>query len=142
MKCCHSCIVFAVALLPGFDSTALAQEVKQDIKLLINSADEPLAQQMSLARTAEFLDNQSRVWTQARKCGACHTNYPYLLTRGQLGGDLTALKEVRGFFEKRIANWDSGDKEDKPRWDTEVVATAATLAIQDALTTGKLHPLT
>src|ERR1043166_5273439 len=142
MKCCHSCIVVAVALLPGLSPAASAQEVKQDLKLLINSADEPVAKQMSLAKTAEFLDHQSRAWTQVRKCGACHTNYPYLLARSQLGGDLTALKEVRGFFEKRIANWDGGNKEDKPRWDTEVVATAATLAIQDALTTGKLHPLT
>ena len=34
------------------------------------------------------------------------------------------------------------DKGSKPRWDTEVVATAAALAINDAATTGTLHPLT
>src|SRR5207248_2688307 len=44
--------------------------------------------------------------------------------------------------EKRAANWDSGKKEDKPRGDAEVIATAAALAVNDALTTGKLHPLT
>jgi squalene-hopene/tetraprenyl-beta-curcumene cyclase len=49
---------------------------------------------------------------------------------------------VRKFFEDRVANWDRGQKGDAPRWDTEVVATAATLAITDAQTTGKLHPLT
>jgi squalene-hopene/tetraprenyl-beta-curcumene cyclase len=128
-----------LALVPATS----AQEAKQDAtKLLVNSPDEPVAKQVSFTKTAAFLDHQSRAWTQVRKCGTCHTNYPYLLARGQLGGDLAALQEVRGFFEQRIANWDSGKKEDKPRWDTEVVATAATLAIQDALTTGKLQPLT
>jgi squalene-hopene/tetraprenyl-beta-curcumene cyclase len=96
---------------------------------------------MSLAKAAAVLDNQSLVWTQQRKCGTCHTNYPYLLARPMLKGDTTALNEVRKFFEDRVANWDSGKKEDKPRSDTEVTATAATLAIQDALTTGKLHPM-
>jgi squalene-hopene/tetraprenyl-beta-curcumene cyclase len=47
------------------------------------------------------------------------------------------LKEVRRFFEDRVANWEKA----KPHWDTEVVATAVTLAFQDAQTTGKLHPL-
>jgi squalene-hopene/tetraprenyl-beta-curcumene cyclase len=136
------CRVISVAVLLRLGSAASAQDAKQEAKLLINSPDEPVAKKMSLAKTAEFLDHQSRAWTQMRKCGACHTNYPYLVARGQLGGDSTALREVRGFFESRIANWDSGKKEDQPRWDTEVLATAATLAIQDSLTTGKLHPLT
>src|SRR3954468_18049267 len=88
--------------------TASAQEVKQpDIKLLVNSPDEPFAKQMSLARTADFLDHQSRAWTEIKKCGTCHTNYPYLLSRAKLGGNLSGLEQVRGFFENRIANWDS-----------------------------------
>lgn len=135
-------IAISVAYLLVLGSAAPAQEVKQDIKLLINSADEPLVKKMSLAKTADFLDHQSRAWTQIKKCGTCHTNYPYLLARGQLGGDMAALQEVRGFFEKRIANWDSGVKGDAPARDTEVIATAATLALQDSLTTKKLHPLT
>lgn len=135
MRTCRYSVVLLTGLL---GSPACAQ----DLKLLVNSPDEPLAKTMSLARAAEFLDQQSRAWTQIRKCGACHTNYPYLTARGQLGGDLTVLQEVRSFFEKRVANWDSDKKEDKPRWDAEVVATAATLALQDAFTTGKLHPLT
>jgi squalene-hopene/tetraprenyl-beta-curcumene cyclase len=142
MKCCTCSIVILGALFSGLGSTASAQEFKQENKLSINSPDEPLAKKMSLVKATEVLDNQALAWTQTRKCGTCHTNYPYLLARGQLGGDLSALRKVRSFFENRIVNWDSGKKEDKPRWDTEVVATAATLAIQDALTTGKLHPLT
>jgi squalene-hopene/tetraprenyl-beta-curcumene cyclase len=134
--------LLSLALLLALGAAAAAQEVKQENKLSVNAPDEPLAKKLSLDRTAAFLDHQNRAWTEVRKCGTCHTNYPYLLARDQLGGDLSAVREVRGFFEKRIANWDSGKKEDRPRWDTEVVATASTLAIQDALTTGKLHPLT
>jgi squalene-hopene/tetraprenyl-beta-curcumene cyclase len=132
----HAVLVSLVGL--GLSSTSLAQ----DIKLLINSPDEPMAKTVSFARSAEFLDNQSLAWTQTRKCGTCHTNLPYLMVRNQLGGDLTALKEVRGFFEKRIANWDSGEKGDAPKRDTEVISTAAALAMQDGLSGDKLHPLT
>jgi squalene-hopene/tetraprenyl-beta-curcumene cyclase len=142
MKCWHSGVVLAAILLPCACETAPAQEAKNDLTLLVNSPDEPVAKQMSLAKAADFLDHQSRAWTSTRKCGTCHTNYPYLLARGRLRGDLTALREVRGFFEGRVARWDSGNKDDRPRNDAEVVATASTLALQDALTTGRLHPLT
>lgn len=121
------------------DPTAL---FAQTAKLTINDPDEPFAKEVSFAKAASVLDNQSLAWTQVKKCGTCHTNYPYLLARPVLQGDTTALNEVRKFFESRIANWDRGKKGDKPRFDTEVAATAATLAMQDALTTGKLHPLT
>ncbi|HXG13106.1 MAG TPA: prenyltransferase/squalene oxidase repeat-containing protein [Gemmataceae bacterium] len=127
----------AVSLLCG--TTTVSAEAP---KLTPNLPDEPLAKELSLAKAAAFLDQTSLAWTQQRKCGTCHTNYPYLLARPLLGGDTAALTEVRRFFEHRIAHWDSGNKEDKPRWDTEVVATAATLALMDARTTGKLHPLT
>ena len=52
------------------------------------------------------------------------------------------MAEVRRFFEDRVAGWDGEEKADKPRWDAEVVATAAALALNDAATTGHLHPLT
>jgi squalene-hopene/tetraprenyl-beta-curcumene cyclase len=104
-----------------------------------NSPDEPLAQKLSLAKAADFLDAVSLNWTQERNCGSCHTNYPYLLARTFLKtGDQGSLVAVRSFFEDRAAHWDTK----KPRWDTEVVATASTLAFNDAQTTGKLHPLT
>jgi squalene-hopene/tetraprenyl-beta-curcumene cyclase len=107
------------------------------------AADEPMAEKLSLAKSAEFLDTASLSWTQGRKCGTCHTNYPYLMARPVLKeADSRALDEVRKFFENRVANWDSPEKGAKPRWDTEVVATAAALAFNDAQTTGKLHPLT
>lgn len=108
-----------------------------------NSKDEPLADKVSLAKSAEFLDGIAVSWTREKKCGTCHTNYPYLMARPFLKeGASTGLDEVRKFFETRVANWDGKEKTDKPRWDAEVVATASTLAFNDAQTTGKLHPLT
>jgi squalene-hopene/tetraprenyl-beta-curcumene cyclase len=108
-----------------------------------NSPDEPKAEKLSLEKAAEFLDGAAVSWTQQRKCGTCHTNYAFLMARPLLKEKPTAAQdEVRKFFEDRITNWDRGQKGDAPRWDTEVVATAATLALHDAQSTGKLHPLT
>jgi squalene-hopene/tetraprenyl-beta-curcumene cyclase len=108
-----------------------------------NRPDEPLTKLASLEQGVQFLDAVALHWTQQQKCATCHTNVPYLLARPALGGKTsTAERTVRTFFEQRVANWDRGGKGDKPRWDTEVVVTAATLALHDAATTGKLHPLT
>jgi squalene-hopene/tetraprenyl-beta-curcumene cyclase len=108
-------------------------------KVAANSPSEAVSPKLSLANSATFLDRQSVAWTRTHNCGSCHTNYPYLLARPFLSGPPSpAEAEVRKFFENRAANWDKA----KPRWDTEVVATAATLAYHDARTTGKLHPLT
>jgi squalene-hopene/tetraprenyl-beta-curcumene cyclase len=108
-----------------------------------NSPDEPIAAAPSLARAAEFLDGVALNWTQQRKCGTCHTNYAYLLARPALRDHPSpVLAEVRAFFEDRVAHWDDAEKAAKPRWDAEVVATASALALNDAATTGTLHPLT
>src|SRR5262249_389822 len=53
-----------------------------------------------------------------------------------------ANAEIRAFFENRVAHWDDSEKAAKPRWDAEVIATAAALALHDAGTTRKLHPMT
>lgn len=108
-----------------------------------NSPDEGMAKAASLGKAAAFLDGVALDWTRKRKCGTCHTNYAYLVARPSLGKiDSTAMTEIRAFFENRVAHWDDAEKGAKPRWDTEVVATAAALALNDAGTTGKLHPLT
>jgi squalene-hopene/tetraprenyl-beta-curcumene cyclase len=108
-----------------------------------NSADEPFAKSPSLAKSADFLDAVAVRWTQEHNCGTCHTNYPYLMARPCLSdGTGDAMAEVRKFFEGRAAGWDKDDPKAQPRNDTEVVATAAALAFNDAQTTGKLHPLT
>lgn len=138
----HSYLAVAT-LLGSLAGPALAEEPRPVPKPAPNKPDEPLAKALSLDKAAAFLDAASLNWTEQRKCGTCHTNYPYLMARPALRApESDAHKQVRGFFERRVANWDSGKKEDKPRWDAEVVATASALAFNDAQTTGKLHPLT
>src|SRR5262249_42730491 len=111
-------------------------------RLLPNSADEPIREAASLGLAATFLDSVSLNWTRERKCGTCHTNYPYLVARPVLKEHTSpAMAEVRGFFETRVAHWDDAEKAAKPRWDAEVVSTAAALAMNDFATSGKLHPL-
>lgn len=137
VACAAPALIFAL-LEPG--RVAAADDVTE---VGPNSPDEPLAKKVSLSRAATFLDDVSIDWTRERKCGTCHTNYAYMIARPAVK-ELSSpeLGEIRSFFEQRIAHWDDPEKEAKPRWDTEVVATAATLAINDAATTGKLHPLT
>lgn len=108
-------------------------------KVQASDPKEPMAAKFSLARAVSYLDDVNLKWTRQRKCGSCHTNYPYLMFRSTLNdGDATAFAEIRDFFQGRAANWDTA----KPRWDTEVVATAVSLAIHDANSTGKLQDVT
>jgi squalene-hopene/tetraprenyl-beta-curcumene cyclase len=101
--------------------------------------DEPKAASLSLSRAADYLDQTALTWIRKKNCASCHSTYSYLMARPDLKGERSpAEAEVRKFIETRAANWDTK----KPMWDTEVVATAATLAIHDARTTGKLHPVT
>ncbi len=131
----------AIAMVVG-SSSAWSQDEKP-AQIPPSSAKEPLAPVASMARAAAFLDETSLNWTRTHDCGTCHTNYPYLMARPSLKGhDAPAMAEVRRFFEDRVSGWDGKAKEDQPRWDAEVVATAAALAINDAATTGHLHPLT
>ncbi len=111
-------------------------------KMPPNSPDEAVRPAASLAGAATFLDSVALDWTRARKCGTCHTNYPYMVARPALKEAASpAMAEIRAFFEKRVAHWDDAEKDAKPRWDAEVVSTAAALAMNDAATSGKLHPL-
>jgi squalene-hopene/tetraprenyl-beta-curcumene cyclase len=120
-----------------------AQESKPAARPSPNSATEPFATAASIPRAAAFLDEAALSWTRQHRCGTCHTNYPYLVARPALKpSDSAAMAEVRRFFEDRVAHWDDSDKAAKPRWDAEVVATAAALALNDAATTGRLHPST
>src|SRR5262249_49672612 len=126
-------------------ASARAQQVTA--KPTANRADEPLAKKFSLRRSAEFLDGATLAWAQARNCASCHTSYPYLMARPALGEvNAPALLQMRQFFEQRVAKWDEGGigagLPEGTEGVTEVVATAATLAFDDAQRTGKLHPAT
>jgi squalene-hopene/tetraprenyl-beta-curcumene cyclase len=108
-----------------------------------NKPDEPVAKKLSLARGAQFLDAVAYNWTNNRKCATCHTNVAFLIARPAIPeSPSAAMKDVRAFFEKRVANWDGKVEGDKPKNDSEIVVTAVSLAINDARTTGKLSPVT
>jgi squalene-hopene/tetraprenyl-beta-curcumene cyclase len=109
----------------------------------LNSPMESFAPVFSLSQAAAALDDSALSWTHLHRCGSCHTNYSYLVARPAIKETAPpALDEVRRFFEERVAHWGDKDKAAKPRWDAEVVSTAEALALNDAATTGKLHPLT
>jgi squalene-hopene/tetraprenyl-beta-curcumene cyclase len=112
-----------------------------------------MAATLSLAKAASFLDTVTLDWLRKQECLSCHTGYPYLLARASIGDpDAPAARTIRKYLEDRVAQWDRGGKGagylkgEGPVKDTEgiteVVAVAATLALHDAGTTGKLHPRT
>lgn len=104
-----------------------------------NSPDEPLAEAFSLERALHFLDSAALTWQKQRQCFTCHTNYVYLYARPLISPDAAAHRSVREFAEQLITQrWET----DGPRWDAEVVATAAALAFNDRVTTGRLAPET
>ncbi len=103
-----------------------------------NRSDEPRAE-YSLERAVRFLDSAAIDWQKQRMCFTCHTNYAFLYARPAVSSEGVTHDTVRKFAEELVRDrWpDKG-----PRWDAEVVATAAALAFNDAATTGKLHALT
>jgi squalene-hopene/tetraprenyl-beta-curcumene cyclase len=104
-----------------------------------NMADEPVAETYSLDAAAHFLDQAALDWTQSRQCFTCHTNYAYLRARPVVSADNTAHQQVRAALEDLVqVRWPQAG----PRWDAEVVMSAAVLAFNDAATTGALHPAT
>lgn len=104
-----------------------------------NRADEPTAEKFSLERALHFLDSASLEWQQSWQCFTCHTNVSYLIARPSVSADAPAHREVRKYAEELVSlRW----SEVGERFDAEVVALAAALALNDAATTKKLHPLT
>jgi squalene-hopene/tetraprenyl-beta-curcumene cyclase len=146
-------VLVLLAVASGVTAGEPALEGKRPPKPAANRADEPRAEKLSLARSAEFLDAVTLAWIKERKCASCHTVFPYVLARPTLGdAQAPALLEVRRFLEDRVAAWDKdgkgvgylkgGGSLKVSEGVTEVVAIAATLALHDVQSAGKLHPRT
>jgi len=104
-----------------------------------NEWTEPFATEFSLGAAVRFLDSAALDWQAQRQCMTCHTNYAYLLARPLISAAAPAHAAVREYGEKLVTErWPSQG----PRWDAEVVCSATTLALNDALTTRKLHAVT
>jgi squalene-hopene/tetraprenyl-beta-curcumene cyclase len=132
-------VTFALAL--ALPSWAMANEpsLKKYTPPTESKKDEPVAKQFSMDKAVDFLDNAALHWTDKRGCFSCHTNFAYLYARPMISAQGQAHDDVRKSLEDLVTKrWP--DK--KPRWDAEVVAAAAALAYNDALTTKKLHPVT
>jgi squalene-hopene/tetraprenyl-beta-curcumene cyclase len=138
-----------LALLVAFGS-AVGEESRPVPKA---RPDEPVAKRFSLVKGVEFLDTVTLSWMRSNKCFSCHTGYPYLLARTSVGDLKSAgLLEARKFLEERVAAWDQSGKGkgylkgegviELTEGVTEVVAIAATLALHDGQTSGKLQPTT
>jgi squalene-hopene/tetraprenyl-beta-curcumene cyclase len=152
----HALTIGVAWLLIGAGDAATKTEDKtpaKPSKPWISKPDEPKAQSFSLAKSAEQLDEATLGWIGQQKCASCHTGFPYLMARRSIGDPKApALLQVRQFFEDRVAEWDKGGKGKgylegyglvkKTEGITEVVAIAATLAIDDSQSSGKLHPRT
>ena len=124
--------------LPGF-ARADEPSLKKYTPPAESQKDEPIAKQFSMDKAVSFLDNAALQWTDKRGCFSCHTNYAYLYARPMISAKVPAHDDVRHALENMVSKrWVTG----KPRWDAEVVTTAAALAHNDAHTTKKLHPLT
>lgn len=139
---CISCTLCGaiVALSPSLPLWAVEPVTLDNVAApQANDPDEPISAEFSIDRAAHFLDSASLQWQKQRKCMTCHTNYAYLYARPGISGDASAHEEVRHYAEQLVLErWpDKG-----PRWDAEVVATAAALAFNDAATSGQLHQVT
>ena len=105
-----------------------------------NTPDEPLRTESSPEAAANFLDAIAVDWQRQEKCFACHTDYAYLLVRPTVAWDVPVHRQIR-LAAERVAERD-GLQTEEPMRSTESVLVAAALTLNDAQTTGTLHPIT
>lgn len=104
--------------------------------------DEPLTAHFSGRKAADYFDQAAVAWVRMRRCAACHTIVPYLMSRTLLSREKEPDTQVRRFVEEVVL----GKKEAEPQLPKDaisavVVQVAGALAINDRLTTGKLQPI-
>ncbi len=130
-------VILVIACLSMSDAVAQQQTLADVKPLTPNSDREPLAKSFSLDKGIDFLDHAALDWTSRRKCFTCHTNFAYLMARPMVASEVPAHKQVRQQLESLVNDrWE----DQGPRWDAEVVMSAAVLAMNDSLTTNKLSP--
>jgi len=128
---------FAALRLSAFaDEPVTVQNVKS---VGPHKKTEPIAKSFSMEQATRYLDSASLQWNKDHNCFTCHTNFAYLYARPLVDAKAPAHQSVRTALEDLVnVRWEKS----KPRWDAEVVASAAALAFNDSATTGKLHPTT
>jgi squalene-hopene/tetraprenyl-beta-curcumene cyclase len=102
-----------------------------------NRPDEPIRSEFSMEAAVRFLDTVALNWQKDRKCFACHSDYAFLFTRPLVSWQAPAHRQIRSNLERLAEK----PQEGKYRV-TKTAMAASVLAQNDALTTGKLHPIT
>lgn len=102
-----------------------------------NRADEPMRSEFSLRAAVRFLDAAALNWQKNRKCFACHSDYAFLFTRPVVSWQVPAHEQIRSNLERRAEKPETGRHRV-----AQTAMAASVLAQNDALTTGKLHPIT
>ncbi len=102
-----------------------------------NSPDEPVRDQFSMDAAVSFLDAAALNWQKERKCFACHSDYAFFYTRPLVSWKAPVHDQLR----ERLEHLAENPRKVKYRV-TETVMAASMLAQNDALTTGKLQPIT
>ncbi len=124
--------LIAARELPGAEPTTPISPLNA-----VARADEPLRGEYSFDAAVTFLDNAAKTWQTDHKCFACHSNYTFLETRPLVSWKTPVHDELRAKLEELGAN---------PRKVgfrvMEGVMVACVLAQNDALSTGRLHPIT
>ncbi len=106
-------------------------------------AAEPIREQFSAAKAAEFLDANAHAHEE--QCFACHATYAYLMARPKLTLPSSTHRETRLALEQSVDKLPTATPagtNPPPLRITDAVMTAAALALHDASTTGTLHPQT
>ena len=102
-----------------------------------NRLDEPIRGEFSMQAAVGFLDAAALTWQKERKCFACHSDFVFMFTRPLAGWDNPAHEQIRANLERFAEKPIEGK-----HVVTMTVMAASALAQNDALTTGKLHPIT
>lgn len=117
----------------GISAAAYADERSVEKPAEIR-ADEPMLGKFDLSLARQSLDRSAWHWQKAFKCVSCHTTAAYMISRPSIQGDEAAYEDIRSQLEEMVEEkWER--KLPAPGY---VVATAASLAINDQRKTGKL----
>ncbi len=145
-------MITAICLLSVlFSGSTLSTEPKRDyrlhqyhfgdISIPPASADEPIAERLSLAKAGAYLEDGAKAWVNDRGCVACHTTGWYGILRPQLTTllgppDPSFRSFLEGILHETLA--EERRKTERGTGPAQVVYLAASLAAWDAHVTKQL----
>ncbi|MDA1314460.1 MAG: hypothetical protein O2968_14060 [Acidobacteria bacterium] len=116
-----------------------------DITIPRAQADEPLAERLSTAKAASYLDAGAKAWIEEEGCVSCHTTGWYGILRPQLSGALGKPdSSFRDFLKTVLKQTFAEDRRKTSRGTgpAQLVYLTAALASWDAHVTKQLSPET